>query len=49
MKDTNGSSADQGANVNRVTVAVSGYEVNKLLGITKPLPGTGKAQASANF
>ena len=49
MKDTNGSSADQGANVDRIAVAVSGYEVNKILGITKPLPGTGKAQASANF
>ena len=48
MRDTtNISSADQKANVDRVAVAVSGYEVNKILGITKTSSGTGHAQATA--
>ena len=48
MRDTtNSSSSDQKANVDRVAVAVSGYEVNKILGITKTSSGTGKAQATA--
>lgn len=48
MKDTtNSSSADKKINVDRVAVAVSGYEVNKILGITKTMSGTGKAQATA--
>ena len=33
--------------MDRVAVAVSGYEVNKILGITKTSLGTGKAQAAA--
>jgi len=40
---TNSSSADEKANADRVAVAVSGYEVNKILGITKTSAGTGKA------
>jgi len=48
MRDTtNSSSSDQKANVDRVAVAVSGYEVNKILGITKTSSGTGKAQATS--
>ena len=48
MKDTtNSRSADVNINVDRVAVAVSGCEVNKILGITKTSAGTGKAQATA--
>lgn len=48
MRDsTNSSSADQKSNVDRVAVAVTGCEVNKILGITKTAAGTGRAQATA--
>jgi hypothetical protein len=48
MRDTtNSSSAEGKANVDRVAVAVSGYEVNKILGIIKTSSGTGNAQATA--